>query len=116
MPTPRRMRDGALLHPGLLDHGLASSPPDALPSVSHPERSTCEDYSPCRASTGWVTALAFAGRCPVGAGSDIALAPGGRVPARHLARPAAAPRRRVAAAGSGVVALLLFVVGLALAP
>jgi hypothetical protein len=38
------------------------------------------------------------------------------VPARHLARPVAAPRRRAAAAGSGVVALLLLVVGLALAP
>ena len=38
------------------------------------------------------------------------------MPARHLARPVAAPRRRAAAAGSGVVALLLLVVGLALAP
>lgn len=38
------------------------------------------------------------------------------MPARHLARPAAAPRRRVAAAGSAVVGLLLLVVGLALAP
>ena len=38
------------------------------------------------------------------------------MPARHLARPAAAPRRRVAAVGSGVLALLLFGLGLALAP
>lgn len=38
------------------------------------------------------------------------------MPARHLARPVAAPRRRAAAVGSGVVALLLLVVGLALAP
>ena len=37
------------------------------------------------------------------------------MPARHLARPAA-PRRRAAAVGTGVVSLLLFVVGLALAP
>ena len=38
------------------------------------------------------------------------------MPARHLARPVAAPRRRAVAAGSGVVALLLLVVGLVLAP
>src|SRR5690349_15841428 len=85
-------------------------------SVSVPGCPTCRHYSACRVSPGWVTTLAFARRSPVPRPSTgIALAPGGRVPARHLARPAG-PRRRAAAAGTGVVALLLLVLGVALAP